>query len=177
MPFRMKAGTPKRLPCRASAREISSVRSRLDLGGRTGGTRVGWIFAGHHAKRDRGVGHVAGNGTGVVQQPVERCDPCDADKAASRKYADHGTRRRRHPDGVACIRSGAQDCEVRGNRGYGASGRSSRTEANIIGIAGASEGSAASGIAVGKVGHVGLSEDHGASCAQFYDHGCVPAAR
>jgi len=47
--------------------EILGVRPRLSHGWRSGGARILWIFAGHYAKRDRGVGHIARDGTGVVE--------------------------------------------------------------------------------------------------------------
>ena len=66
----------------------------------------------HCAERDGCVGHVAGDGPGVVEQPVERRDAGDAHKAAGWKDAHQRARRGRHADGVAGIRSGAQNREV-----------------------------------------------------------------
>ena len=43
--------------------------------GGTDRSRVERVFPGHHAQRDRGVRHVAGDGSGIVQQPVEGRDP------------------------------------------------------------------------------------------------------
>src|SRR5580658_7708845 len=47
--------------------EILGVRRRLSHGGGSGGARIQWIFPGHYAKCDRGVGHIACDGTGVVE--------------------------------------------------------------------------------------------------------------
>ena len=65
--------------------------------------RIERIFARHYAERDGGIGDVARDGAGVVEQPVERCDSGDADEPARGKDADDSDGGRGHADGVAGV--------------------------------------------------------------------------
>ena len=62
----------------------------LRFGGGSGGARIERIFSGHYAECDRGVGDIARDGAGVVEQPIERRDSSDADEAARGKYSNDG---------------------------------------------------------------------------------------
>ena len=79
-----------------------------------------------------------------------------------------------HADRVAGVGSVAEHGIVRGDGCDRASGRAAGAEAHIVGIAGASEGRAAIGIARGKIRHVGLPEDDGSGRAQLGDDGRIP---
>ena len=41
-------------------------------------------------ERDRYIGYISRNGTGIILKPVERCDSGDADQTACRQQADQG---------------------------------------------------------------------------------------
>ena len=60
--------------------------------------RIIRILTRHHTQRNRRIGHIARNRPRIIQQPIQRSNPCNTHQPARRKYAHYRTCRRRHPD-------------------------------------------------------------------------------
>ncbi len=155
------------------ALQIFRVRSWLRLLRRADSCRVRGIFASHHGECDRRIGDISRDGTGVVEQPIQWSDACDAHESTSGKDADHGAGSGGHADGVAGIGAVAEKGEVGGDGRHRAARRTAGTEAHVVGVAGASVCGAAVGVARGKVRHVGFAQDDGSCSAQFRDDGGI----
>ena len=61
----------------------------------------------------RGIADVAGNGAGVVAQPVEWVDAGNAHEPARREHANHGTRGSGHANGIGRVGARAKHAEIR----------------------------------------------------------------
>ncbi len=93
--------------------QILRIGAGLGLCSGTDRAGIQRIFSGHDAKRNRSIGHVAGDWPGVVEQPVERRDAGDAHQAARWEDADDGAGSSRHPNRVAGVGSIAEQRKVR----------------------------------------------------------------
>src|SRR6266702_4270330 len=153
--------------------EVVCVGAGLRLGGRADRDWVHGIFTGHDGERDGGVCHVARDGACVVEEPIKRCDTCDANQSSCGEYADDGAGCGGHANGVSRVGAVAEHGEVGGDRGYGSAGRAAGAESNVIGVAGAPVGGAAVSVAGGEIGHVGFAENDGSGGTQFRDDGGV----
>ncbi len=95
--------------------EVLGVGAGLGFGCGAECDGVEGVFTGHNGERKSGVGNVAGDGTGVVELPVERSDARERNQPASRKDAHERAGRDRHADGVAGVCPVAEHGEVRGD--------------------------------------------------------------
>jgi hypothetical protein len=168
-----EGGNAETFPLERVRFQVLSVGTGLRLRSRTDGPGIQGIFARHHPQRNGGVGDIARDRPGVVEQPVQRRNAGDAHQAARGENADHRTGGGRHADRVAGIGSVAKHRIVRSDGRDRAARRAAGAEAHVVSVSGAPESRAAIGIAGREIRHIGLPDDNRSGRAQFGDNRCI----